>query len=227
MAAVTKLELHCGRKMSQPDTITAANKLGKRIISNREVDERLVLSDVWKQESWAYPVWTGTLVAYKGRDKKLEDAIKYTKNSITYVFEVPKEFQNEKNVLLVVNHDFLMDGRELITPNTKGNEITYEISDKNQISILQNFSFCDGWLNADNNFGIPTGQPIMHGAYKRYPWPWSAEYVGLVTRGIAELDFDKRRYVHFGVDPSKLLGALVISDFDLKSIIASVLIPKN
>ena len=146
MATVTKLAQYDNSKgLTQKEAISTANRMGSRILANKEFDGRLVLSDTWKSEKEVYPAWTGTLVAFREKGAKLGDVVKYTDSGTTYIFEVPKEYQNEKNAILVVNHGFLADGNALILPNEKGREITYDITDKSQIALLQNFPSSDGW----------------------------------------------------------------------------------
>ena len=131
MATVITLAQYDNSKgLTQKEAISTANRMNARILTNKEFDGRLVLSDTWKSEKEVYPAWTGTLVAFKEKDAKLGDVVKYTNSGITYIFEVPKEYQNEKNAILVVNHGFCADGNALIIPNEKGSTITYDISDK-------------------------------------------------------------------------------------------------
>jgi len=171
------------RGLTQKGAILRANKMGACILSNKEFDRRLVLSDTWKSEDEVYPAWTGTLVAFKEKDAKLGDVVKYTGSGTTYIFEVPKEYQNEKNAILVINHGFLADGSALILPNEKGREITYDITDKSQIALLQNFPSSNGWYNAGNTFGIPLGAEIPQSKTNARCLYRVQNYVGLLTRG--------------------------------------------
>jgi len=191
-----------------------------RILDNKEYDGRLVLSDVWESEKEVYPARTGTLVAYNKKDAKLGDVVKYTDSGTTYIFEVPKEYQNEKNAILVVNHGFRADGNALILPNEKGKEITYDITDKSQIALLQKFPSSNGWYLADKSvynqnqkFGIPllpktsSDNPDARYLYR------IQNYVGLLTRGTNVLDIDFNRWdVGANGQPSLRFGVLISTE---------------
>ncbi|MCX6770659.1 MAG: hypothetical protein NTX79_01250 [Candidatus Micrarchaeota archaeon] len=214
MATVTKLAQYDNSKgLTQKEAISTANRMNSRILSNKEFDGRLVLSDTWKSEKEVYPAWTGTLVAFKGKNEKLGDVVKYTdsKTNTTYLFEVPKEYQKERNAILVVNHGFLASGDALIVPNEKGSIVTYDISDKSQVALLLNFPSSDGWYSADNKFGIPLGNGISSSnTDARYLYKVQ-NYVGLLARG----DYfgnSYRRGVDAGVRPSNRFGVLISTE---------------
>ncbi len=154
-----------------------------KLLSNKEFDSRLVLSDAWRSEKHVYPVWTGTLVAFKENGAKLGDVIRYNDSGNTYFFEVPKEYQNERNAALAVDHGFLADGRPLIIPTMKKTEITYNIADPSQIELLQRFPSGNGWYNADNKFGIPLGEEIPPDRADARYFFRIHNYVGLLVRG--------------------------------------------
>ena len=213
MATVTKLAQYDNSKgLTQKEAISTANRMGSRILANKEFDGRLVLSDTWKSEKEVYPAWTGTLVAFREKGAKLGDVVKYTDSGTTYIFEVPKEYQNEKNAILVVNHGFLADGNALILPNEKGREITYDITDKSQIALLQNFPSSDGWYNADNKFGIPLGAGISSSnTDARYLYKVQ-NYVGLLARGFISIYGLNRRNVYAIIQPSNRFGVLISTE---------------
>jgi len=202
----TKLAQYDNNKgLTQVKAIATANDKGVRILSNKEFDQRLVLSDTYKSEREVYPAWTGTLVAFKGEGAKLGDVVEYTSKGITYILEVPKEYQNEKNAILVVNHGFI-DGKAIIVPSEKGSTITYEITDKSQIALLQNFPTSDGWYSADSKFGIPIGNEISSdNSDTRYLYKVQ-NYVGLLARGII---LDLRWVVYAIGQSSNRFGVLV------------------
>ena len=61
MATATKLAQYGNSKgLTQKEAISTANRMGSRILANKEFDGRLVLSDTWKSEKEVYPAWTGT-----------------------------------------------------------------------------------------------------------------------------------------------------------------------
>ena len=213
MATVTKLAQYDNSKgLTQKEAISTANRMGSRILANKEFDGRLVLSDTWKSEKEVYPAWTGTLVAFKGKDEKLGDVVKYTdsKTNTTYLFEVPKEYQKERNAILVVNHGFLASGDALIVPNEKGSIVTYDISDKSQVALLLNFPSSDGWYSADNKFGIPLGAGISSSnTDARYLYKVQ-NYVGLLARGF--IGGDCRWGVSADLQPSNRFGVLISTE---------------
>ena len=215
MATVTKLAQYDNSKgLTQKEAISTANRMGSRILTNKEFDGRLVLSDTWKSETAVYPAWTGTLVAFGKKDSKLGDVVKYTDSNagITYIFEVPKEYQNEKNTILVVNHGFSADGNALILPNEKGREITYDITDKSEIALITRFPSSNGWYCADNKFGIPLGVEIpSSNRYARYLYKVE-NYVGLLARGGDGFGDYYRRGVDAGYQPSGRFGVLISTE---------------
>ena len=216
MATVTKLAQYDNSKgLTQKEAISTANRMGSRILTNKEFDGRLVLSDTWKSETAVYPAWTGTLVAFGKKDSKLGDVVKYTDSNagITYIFEVPKEYQNEKNTILVVNHGFSTDGNAFIIPNEKGREITYDITDKSEIALITRFPSSNGWYCADNKFGIPLGVEIpSNNRYARYLYK-AENYVGLLARGLyVNFDYNYRRVVNAVSLPSVRFGVLISTE---------------
>ena len=198
-----------GKGLTQKEAIEQANQIGMRILANNVFDGRYVLSDTWKSEQEVYPAWTGTLVAFKGKGEKLGDVVKYSdsKTISTYLFEVPKEYRKERNAILVVNHGFLASGDALIVPNENGCTVTYDISDKSQIALLQNFPSSDGWHSTDNKFGIPLGNEISGNTDARHLYR-GQNYVGLLARGCVLGSID-RMDVNADVQPSARFGVLI------------------
>ena len=197
--------------LMQTEAIKMANHLGARILSNKEFDQRLVLSDRWKPERDVYPAWTGTLVAFKGKYAKLGGVVKYTDShsGITHIFEVPIEYQNEKNAILVVNHCFLANGNALIIPNENKRTITYDIADKSKIALIQNFPTSYGWYDAPNKFCVPTGKDISSSHDFAYYLFRDPSYVGLLVRGCEGFREIFLRGVGAGWNPSLRQGVLI------------------
>ena len=215
MATVTKLAQYDNSKgLTQKEAISTANRMNSRILTNKEFDGRLVLSDTWKSEREVYPAWSGTLVAFKGKDEKLGDVVKYTdsKTNTPYLLEVRREYQKERNAILVVNDGFLASGDALIVPNEKGSIVTYDISDKSQVALLLNFPSSDGWYNADNKFGIPLGAGISSSnTDARYLYKVQ-NYVGLLARGYYDFYGNFRRNVNAFDQPSVRCGVLISTE---------------
>jgi len=203
-------------RLSQMNAIAIANILGARILSNKELDWRLALSEAWKSEKEVYPVWTGTLVAFNENGAKLGKTVQCTNHrEITYIIRVPKEYQGETNAILVVNHGFLADGTPLIVPRPEGNTITYEITDDSQIALLRSFPNSKEWCHSDNKFGIPLGNGIPSSNSNARYFDKLRTYVGLVARGYYFYghDYDNRRFVCAYDLPFSRFGVLISDDF--------------
>lgn len=192
MGTIIPIAKFCnGTGMDAITAISTANKNGVRIISNREFDSRMLPADNWKSEKEAYPVWTGTLVAFRGKGEKLGESVAYQSLGVTYILEVPKEYQDERNAALVVNHGFLAIENDpmtpripLIIPRVEGNTVVYEITDKGQIALFRGFPQEDGYYLVDNRFGIPHGNVLSKDdSGARYFYRQKGAYVGLLVRG--------------------------------------------
>ena len=215
MAIITKLAQH-NDKQGQPQTRTIgiANERGVRLLTNKEFDGRLVHSDVWKSEKEVYPAWTGTYVAFKDKDQKLGDVVKYIdpNTDTTYIFEVPKEYQNERNAILVAQHGFLSDGKPILSLKEDGKNVLVDVADKGQIVLLPDFPSRDGWYIADDRFGIPVGSKAFssdQGA--RYLWRVDT-YSGLLARGDDQFYYDYRAGVFAKSAPSYCFGGIVVDE---------------
>jgi len=233
--------------LTQYDAINEANRRGARILTNKEFQRRLVLTDIGdsEHETIGNCVWTGTFVAYKGKENaSLGDVVKQAdwNDGITYIFEVPKEYRDEKNAILVVNQGFLPGGKPLLIPHKEGNVITYEIADKSQIELLQNFPSYKGWHNPDDKFGIPIGE-YDNWCHQCYLWRQNrpaaftsedpeGDYVGLVARHYGgpyfhyrgrggEGDCTRTRLVDASIPQNTPLGVLISTEdtIDLKRLI--------
>jgi len=207
------------KDLNQVEAIRNANEIGATILSNKKIDYRFFnhreILDVIKEterinrtpsencyHGETHRYWTGTLVAHEKPNERLTDAVKYTDKytGITYVFEVPKEYQNEKNAILVVQHGFSASGNPIITLHEDGKNIFVDISDKNKIKLLPNLPTDNGTYDASNENGIPLGaelrlQPNEEGLHKYGRWPnenirflqvmtydHEGAYVGLIAR---------------------------------------------
>jgi len=131
MSNVIKLAKH-----SIKDGLTArqlvhfANQKRLRLLSNKEFDKRLVGADTWRREQEVYPARTGTLVVYEQKDKKLSTTITMDclkeylmglERKQKYIFDVPKEAQNQKNICLAINHGFDEKGNPIFELKKEGN----------------------------------------------------------------------------------------------------------
>jgi len=207
--------------LTDPETIMKG-----RILSNKEFDSRLVLSGIWESESDAYPAWTGTAVAFKGEGAKLGDVVKYkdASTNTTHIFPVPKEYQNETNAILAVNHDFLPDGRPAFSFQQDGRDILIEVADNSRIALLRNFPGQNGWYLAENEFRIPIRTdtkgmpcsippkpegPFVRHLHREAKGGGAGGYAGLLGRN-GYRSFN--RHVLAAAEPSSPFGALLDSE---------------
>jgi len=214
-----------------------------RILSNKELDNRLILSNIWESEIVAYPVWTGTLVAFNEAGKILGDVIRYTDKQYvpdplrgheghsalkegtgsTYVFEVPTEYRNEKNAVLVVEHGFLPDGQPTFSFQQDGKNVLVDVTDKSKIVLLSNFPAANQkYYIVEAQHGIPLGSEVyvpysisegdpsarelylMHSGY--------GAYAGLLVRKANRVIIEGRRddrWKVFTYSGLERLGALI------------------
>ncbi|VVC01630.1 Uncharacterised protein [uncultured archaeon] len=211
METLVRIAPHGSRGLAQHEAVAAANSAGMRLLSNREFDRRLVLTDAWKGEKGAYPAWSGTCVAFRDEGKALGDAIKYTDpaTGVAYVFEVPAQYRKESNAILVVEHGFLQGGRPVFSYAKDGAGMLVQVADECRIMLLQRFPTTVGWYAADNKHGIPAGEEASpENAGARYLWR-AKEYVGLLARGWDyNVGYCGIRNVVAMLPPSKPMGAL-------------------
>ena len=157
------------------DALKLAESEGRSLATNLEVDAFLQM-DEWRQFSSAFPVWTGTLVAYKAPGVPFGETVEF--EGLT--FKVPKKFQMKVNCVLVCNHpDFKRDGGIFIPGKS--------------LRCIA-FPSTDGWYLPDKESGIPNGERSNSNA-DRYLWRRGGDYVGLLVRGGGA---DDRRLVAYG-----------------------------
>jgi len=211
---VTKIAQYDGNKgLTQRQAVETANQRKLNLLTNKQFDERLVLTDTWKKEKEVYPAWSGTLGAYESPRKKLANIIQYTdpETKVTYTFEVPQKMQGAKDIALAVNHMVDAQGRPLITYENKGeNDVIVKIADQSKIKVVEDFPRSDGWYATDPEFGIPTGSKISSSnSDARYLWQVDGgSYVGLAARRYYGFNIDVRRDVLLVRRPSDRAGVL-------------------
>ena len=219
--------------MTAYDALKYANKNKLRILSNKEIDGRLVRSDLWKTEKTAYPLWAGTLIAYVAPGEKFGKYVKYHDglDRFTYYFPVPEEYRGEKNALLAINHGFDKKGRPLIQMcKGKKDDIFIEIRDSSKIKIIGNFPEKEHHPYViDKEFSIPCGKriksdPTLHytqidesmAETVRVLGRKESGFVGFGVRGCS-VNFcfgygDGRKLVFQVSNPSFPLGLMVTDD---------------
>ncbi|MCX6772843.1 MAG: hypothetical protein NTV88_03695 [Candidatus Micrarchaeota archaeon] len=170
--------------LTAKQAIDTANRKKIVLLTNKEFDKRL-MDDTYKSEKEFYPAWTGTLVAYAKRDKKVDKFIEYTdtKSKIRYVFE-SGDAKGETNVLLAINHGFTQDGKPLITYNQDGkNTILVQIAKEAKVDVIPNFPVNGDYYLTESKFGIPVGERARTSNDARYLHRYvEVNYVGLLSR---------------------------------------------
>ncbi len=184
---------------------------------NKRMTKALVETEEWKSMTEAFSCWTGTMTGYTEPGKKLGKFIEYTdsRDGQKYVFPVPEQYRNEKNMILVVEHPnftLVQDGKNLVVeaPDVVG---------------LTHFPKEDGWYLGDEQFDIPTGKEVSRLDEKaRYLWRVDSR-VGPVARVYYDcLGDDNRRDAGLYFRPSFRVGVVVESP---ESDLAKIEAPKN
>ena len=239
MAIVTRLAEHNnGKGLTQKEAIDKANRMGARVLSNKELDGRLVLTDTWKSEREVYGALSGTCVAYASPGKKLGSVIKYAdkQTGTAYVFEVPIEYKNEANAILAVEHGFLANGKPTFSYERDGKNMLLHVEDKGKIALLPDFPtmiirYPIGSTHIpDEKFSIPLGRTVSFDLPNARTLYRDNDYVGLLVRGFREVwgmeyrfgAFDRKppTYIHREIfantAPSRKFGALITDEPVLK-----------
>jgi len=203
--------------MTAKQTIDTANRRMLTLLSNKEFDQRLVKTDIWKGEKWIYPIWTGTLVAFTKKNEKVDKFIEYIDpvTYIRYVFEAG-DAKGEKNVVLAINHGFTLDGKPTFTYNQDGKDtVLVQIAKEAKVDIIPNFPtikmFASNWFLTENKFGIPVGRRVSSNISLRkiqdihHLVRNDGDFVGLLVRNHFS---DGTRTVTAFNHPSCRLGAL-------------------
>lgn len=175
------------------------------IASSARMSKALVGSNEWKKISDVFTCWTGTMTAYTKPGEKLGATVEYvdTNSGEKWVFPVPKEFQKEKDAILVAEHpDYKVeiDGKNIVVH-------------ANVVDLVLKFPAKNGGYMADAKHGIPTDKEVEY-SNARYLRRID-QRVGPVARGCDYDDVDGRsgrRGVLLGDVPSHDFGVAVEGD---------------
>lgn len=175
--------------MQELNAILEASKRKISVLSNPENDA-ILQSEEWRKYVAAYPVWTGTLVAFRKDNKPFEEKVEFS----GLTFNIPEKFQGESGVIACNHPDFILNG----TTYTPGKS-----------AKLLPFPEQDGWHLPDKEFGIPNGKESSEDdPAARKLWRRDEEdYTGLLVRW-GGFDGDDRRDVDAVDRPSYRLGVL-------------------
>jgi hypothetical protein len=186
--------------VSYRKALELADKNNLVLAPNKRMTKALVETDEWKSMREAFACWTGTMTGYIEPGKKLGKFIEYTdpEDGQKYVFPVPEQYRNEKNMILVVEHPnftLVQDGKNLVI-------------EASEVVGLTHFPKENGWYLGDEQFDIPTGKEVSSSDEKaRYLWRVDSR-VGPVARGDYG-DYDGRYALLYG--PSGRIGVVVES----------------
>lgn len=198
--------------------VQEANRIGARILSNKELDKILVETDVWKSVREAFPVHSGTVEAHKKPGERLGSVVEYLdeESDITWVFPVPSGFKKLKDTILTAEHpDYELE--------EKGKTITIHVRE-NKITPVENFPQENGWYKADPRTAVPVNVKLdSENRNARHLWRIDHR-VGLLIRGSNYLcsDYYGRRSVLASNSPSNALGVLVEQEMTLETAIKLV-----
>lgn len=88
------------------ETLQVANRKNLVLASSKRIGEALEQGQGKFLEA-AFPCWSGTIVAYTGSGRKLGEELLFFEDpggEMSLIFQVPREFRNERDVILAVNH---------------------------------------------------------------------------------------------------------------------------
>ncbi|MFH1306960.1 MAG: hypothetical protein ABIH83_04900 [Candidatus Micrarchaeota archaeon] len=221
MSKIIRLSNYGIKGLTVLDAVRLANKKKVRILNNKEFDNRLVLTDEWEKEKKIYPAWTGTFIAYEKKDKKLNSTIERTvlKSNQKYIFEVPPDAQNQKNIILAIDHGFDEKGNPIFELKDDGKNILVVVNDLSKIKIIENFPTTLGPYSHESQFGIPVGNSIHQNKKQhnynscsndnlRHLTRSNGAQVGFIARSYFEDVFGSPYYVCTGWDANNHLGVL-------------------
>lgn len=195
--------------MTQPQAISQANQRRIVLLSNKQFDERLVTTNTWKSENEVYPAWTGTHITFdKG---KLGSTVVYVDPDTNqrHVFDVKAnkpEAVGEKNMALVINHGFTPAGKPTFELIEDGKDYQVQINDSSQLKMIAIPT--KDWYLTDAEFGIPTGEKVSSNLDDARCLYRVETYSGLLARVNVLDDYDYRRFVNAGFQPSVRLGVM-------------------
>lgn len=143
--------MHCNPGKSFVDAWKMAEKSKLVLPSSKRMTRAMVKSEEWRNVGF-HDTWTGTMAAYGEPDKPLGETITYL-DCITrqrWIFVVPKEYQKEKNVLLVSEHPDYSLGmceKDIVVLMFKAD-------------LIANFPTEKGWYLTDKVHDMPRGEKL-------------------------------------------------------------------
>jgi hypothetical protein len=140
------------------EALQRADEAGLVIASNKRIDRALYSSEGWKSKVWksiidAFPLWTGTLVAYEEPGVRFGKTFEWSDypDRHRYVLDVPEEHQGKKNVVLVAEHPNFTVEQDGMT----------RIIHAKEVGIVAKVpSNTGGWYSGDPVYSIPSGEQV-------------------------------------------------------------------
>ncbi len=169
----TKLAVLVKRANGVPmeEALQRADEAGLVIASNKRIERAIMERKERRSILDAFPLWTGTLVAYDEPGQRLGKTFEYTeaRTGNRYVLDVPEEHQGRANVVLVAEHpDFTIEKDGM-------NRIIHA----KRLGILARVPTIlgGGWYHGDHVHAIPCGKKVDKNSE-------SARILGAGYRGI-------------------------------------------
>jgi len=197
------------------EVFSKAFAAGVIVAPNKELSRVLVGSDEWKEIGNAFPCWSGTMTGYVTPGKTFREggeelrsiggdyryAIIYTddKTGIRHIFSIPREYEDEKDAILVTEHP---DFRIIKEDNDRIVQAAY-------VDIVRGFPATNDWYLGDS-YDIPCGNVTESSNQAARYLHRIAKRVGPVARGYYGYYDGDRRYVGLYNGPSNGLGVAVI-----------------
>jgi hypothetical protein len=153
--AKTRVLFPCSKGIPFNEAFQKAKAEGLIITSNARADV-LLQKDGWRSVQNAWPIYTGTMTAYREPGNKIGSAVEYQdpETEEKWIFEVPLGFREDKNVILYVEHpdyDIEIDKRRFVVHANEGK------------LRIQSFPSKNGWYFAGQRSCIPEDMPIEEG----------------------------------------------------------------
>lgn len=200
--------------LTQEQAVEKANKRKLILVPHSWALKDLVRKFHQNKRLDTYPIWTGTLVAYAGFGRPLEETILYRdpKTKYCYEFEVPVQFQGKKDCVLAINHGFNYDGSPIFEFRRKhAGEPDYIIHVYDKALIKQvNLEGSGSGHIPEKEFGIPvpSGEEVGFSSTLYRLCAPNDPYVGLLSDSIGQTFNADHVHVHMDWPHSDHLGAM-------------------
>ncbi len=171
-AQVSKFGAKPDYKIKGMQNVTGYEAL--RTISTKNVASALFLDHRYQSGEIRKSLWAPPVTIYMPAGRAFGSTVEFS----NVVFNVPKEFQGQKNAAIA------LPSKSFKTMDVKG-KIVISIRNGKQVKVVDNFPSTDGWYLIDPKTGIPQGPEVSSAnPAARYLWRRDNEtYIGPVVRG--------------------------------------------